>query len=176
MTTFRYLHLDVFTDRPFEGNQLAVFPEPGSISAEIMQTIAREMNFSESTFVRTGAAIPSSCRAGCRTRTGRHSYDARLRSTQRQRARLLTAHRKSPDPLDAEEKTRDQPSEALPKRTGRRPGYRLVLSRRVSPRFVGLSLCRKTKRSGRSHPARHVKRSLTVAACTSPNRSCRLVS
>ena len=24
----RYLHLDVFTDRPFEGNQLAVFPEP----------------------------------------------------------------------------------------------------------------------------------------------------
>ncbi len=24
----RYLHLDVFTDRRFEGNQLAVFPEP----------------------------------------------------------------------------------------------------------------------------------------------------
>jgi trans-2,3-dihydro-3-hydroxyanthranilate isomerase len=51
MTTLRYLHLDVFTDRPFEGNQLAVFPEPGGISVEIMQTIAREMNFSESTFI-----------------------------------------------------------------------------------------------------------------------------
>jgi trans-2,3-dihydro-3-hydroxyanthranilate isomerase len=47
----RYLHLDVFTDRPFEGNQLAVFPEPGNVSAELMQAIAREMNFSECTFI-----------------------------------------------------------------------------------------------------------------------------
>ena len=47
----RYLHLDVFTDRPFEGNQLAVFPEPGGLTTEQMQTIAREMNFSESTFI-----------------------------------------------------------------------------------------------------------------------------
>ncbi len=48
----RYLHLDVFTDRALEGNQLAVFPEPESaIATEMMQAIAREMNFSESTFV-----------------------------------------------------------------------------------------------------------------------------
>jgi trans-2,3-dihydro-3-hydroxyanthranilate isomerase len=47
----RYLHLDVFTDRPLEGNQLAVFPEPGSIATEMMQAITREMNFSECTFV-----------------------------------------------------------------------------------------------------------------------------
>jgi trans-2,3-dihydro-3-hydroxyanthranilate isomerase len=47
----RYLHLDVFTDRPFEGNQLAVFPEPGDASAALMQTITREMNFSECTFI-----------------------------------------------------------------------------------------------------------------------------
>ena len=47
----RYLHLDVFTDRPFEGNQLAVFPEPSGLSTAQMQTIAREMNFSESTFI-----------------------------------------------------------------------------------------------------------------------------
>lgn len=46
-----YLHLDVFTDRPFEGNQLAVFPEPRGLGAEMMQTIAREMNFSECTFI-----------------------------------------------------------------------------------------------------------------------------
>jgi trans-2,3-dihydro-3-hydroxyanthranilate isomerase len=51
MPTYRYLHLDVFTDRPFEGNQLAVFPEPRGLTTEQMQTIAREMNFSESTFV-----------------------------------------------------------------------------------------------------------------------------
>ena len=51
MRTCRYLHLDVFTDRPFEGNQLAVFPEPEGLSTAEMQTITREMNFSECTFV-----------------------------------------------------------------------------------------------------------------------------
>ena len=48
----RYLHLDVFTDRPLEGNQLAVFAEPpADIGAALMQRIAAEMNFSESTFI-----------------------------------------------------------------------------------------------------------------------------
>ena len=48
----RYLHLDVFTDTPLEGNQLAVFPDPPrDISPALMQRIAAEMNFSESTFV-----------------------------------------------------------------------------------------------------------------------------
>jgi len=51
MRTYRYLHLDVFTDRPFEGNQLAVFPEPQGLSPAEMQTISREMNFSECTFI-----------------------------------------------------------------------------------------------------------------------------
>ena len=51
MPSYRYLHFDVFTDFPFEGNQLAVFPEPAGLSDEMMQTIAREMNFSESTFI-----------------------------------------------------------------------------------------------------------------------------
>ncbi len=47
----RYLHLDVFTDTPFEGNQLAVFPEPHGLDTTMMQTITREMNFSECTFI-----------------------------------------------------------------------------------------------------------------------------
>jgi trans-2,3-dihydro-3-hydroxyanthranilate isomerase len=51
MRTYRYLHYDVFTDSPFEGNQLAVFPEPAGLSTEEMQTITREMNFSECTFI-----------------------------------------------------------------------------------------------------------------------------
>jgi trans-2,3-dihydro-3-hydroxyanthranilate isomerase len=53
MTTrpYRYLHLDVFTSRPFEGNQLAVFPEATGLSTDTMQRIAREMAFSETTFV-----------------------------------------------------------------------------------------------------------------------------
>jgi trans-2,3-dihydro-3-hydroxyanthranilate isomerase len=51
MPVYRYLHLDVFTDAPFEGNQLAVFPEPATLTTEQMQTITREMNFSECTFI-----------------------------------------------------------------------------------------------------------------------------
>ena len=56
MRTLRYLHLDVFTDAPFSGNQLAVFPDPGELTTEQMQRIANEMAFSETTFVypRTG--------------------------------------------------------------------------------------------------------------------------
>ena len=53
MRTYRYLHYDVFTDSPFEGNQLAVFPEPAGLSTDEMQTITREMNFSECTFIFT---------------------------------------------------------------------------------------------------------------------------
>lgn len=51
MHSYRYLHYDVFTDTPLEGNQLAVFPEPGGLTSEMMLAITREMNFSESTFI-----------------------------------------------------------------------------------------------------------------------------
>ena len=51
MRAYRYLHYDVFTDRPFEGNQLAVFPEPQGLSTDQMQRITKEMNFSECTFI-----------------------------------------------------------------------------------------------------------------------------
>lgn len=56
MPALRYLHLDVFTHRPLEGNQLAVFPDPGDLTAAQMQAIAREMAFSESTFLFPPAA------------------------------------------------------------------------------------------------------------------------
>jgi trans-2,3-dihydro-3-hydroxyanthranilate isomerase len=46
-----YLHYDVFTDEALAGNQLAVFLNARNVPAERMQRIAREMNFSESTFV-----------------------------------------------------------------------------------------------------------------------------
>ena len=51
MSHLRYLHLDVFTSTPFEGNQLAVYPEPGTLTTEQMQKIAQEMAFSETTFI-----------------------------------------------------------------------------------------------------------------------------
>ena len=46
-----YLHYDVFTDARLAGNQLAVFLQAEQLTATQMQRIAREMNFSESTFI-----------------------------------------------------------------------------------------------------------------------------
>jgi trans-2,3-dihydro-3-hydroxyanthranilate isomerase len=43
--------VDVFTDKPLAGNQLAVVLDGRDISTDVMQRIAREMNFSETTFV-----------------------------------------------------------------------------------------------------------------------------
>ncbi len=43
--------VDVFADKKYAGNQLAVFLEAQNLSSEEMQQIAREINFAESTFV-----------------------------------------------------------------------------------------------------------------------------
>lgn len=48
---FRYVTADVFTDRTFGGNQLAVFPDGRGLGDGEMLAIAREFNFSETTFV-----------------------------------------------------------------------------------------------------------------------------
>ena len=48
---YRFFTCDVFTDTRFGGNQLAVLPEAEGLTAQQMQRIAREFNFSESTFV-----------------------------------------------------------------------------------------------------------------------------
>jgi trans-2,3-dihydro-3-hydroxyanthranilate isomerase len=48
---YRYFTADVFTDQPFGGNQLAVFPDARGLSTRQMQRIAAEFNYSESTFV-----------------------------------------------------------------------------------------------------------------------------
>lgn len=51
MPSFRFVQFDVFTDKAFCGNPLAVFPEAEGISDERMMQIAREMNLSETVFV-----------------------------------------------------------------------------------------------------------------------------
>ena len=51
MTNYRFLQVDVFTDRPFTGNPLAVFPQAAGLTDEQMMKIAREMNLSETVFV-----------------------------------------------------------------------------------------------------------------------------
>lgn len=43
--------VDVFAERPYSGNQLAVFTRAGDIPGEEMQKLAREINFSETTFI-----------------------------------------------------------------------------------------------------------------------------
>ena len=47
----RFILTDVFTEQAFGGNQLAVFPDGTGISDALMQAYARELNFSETTFV-----------------------------------------------------------------------------------------------------------------------------
>ena len=47
----RYITVDVFTDRAFGGNPLGVVLDAGGLSTEQMQAIAREFNYSETTFV-----------------------------------------------------------------------------------------------------------------------------
>jgi trans-2,3-dihydro-3-hydroxyanthranilate isomerase len=51
MPTFAFVTADVFTKQRFGGNQLAVFPDARGIDSAQMQQIAREFNFSETTFV-----------------------------------------------------------------------------------------------------------------------------
>ncbi len=48
---YAYAIADVFTDRSFGGNQLAVVFEAEGLSTEQMQAVAREFNFAETTFV-----------------------------------------------------------------------------------------------------------------------------
>lgn len=51
MQHYNFVQVDVFTDKAFTGNALAVFPEAEGISDERMMQIAREMNLSETVFV-----------------------------------------------------------------------------------------------------------------------------
>jgi len=51
MRTYSFVTVDVFTDRRFGGNPLAVFPDASGLSDAEMQSLAAEFNLSETTFV-----------------------------------------------------------------------------------------------------------------------------
>ena len=51
---FAFVQLDVFTAKPLEGNQLAVFTDARGLSDAEMQALAKEMNLSETTFIFPG--------------------------------------------------------------------------------------------------------------------------
>jgi trans-2,3-dihydro-3-hydroxyanthranilate isomerase len=67
---FNFVHIDVFAERPLEGNQLAVFPNAEGLTAHEMQAIAREIHLSETTFVfpRNGGKEGGEKAKGIRTR------------------------------------------------------------------------------------------------------------
>ena len=48
---FKFVKVDVFSSRPLEGNQLAVFLDARGLRDGEMQALAREMNLAETTFV-----------------------------------------------------------------------------------------------------------------------------
>ena len=60
----RYVTVDVFTDRAFVGNPLAIVLDATGLSTEQMQRLAREFNYAETTFI-----LPP----------GEHDHTARVR-------------------------------------------------------------------------------------------------
>jgi trans-2,3-dihydro-3-hydroxyanthranilate isomerase len=64
MSSHRYVVVDVFTERPLEGNALAVFPDAREIAEALLGKIARELNLSETVFVYP--ATRSDCAAKLR--------------------------------------------------------------------------------------------------------------
>lgn len=60
--SWRFHIVDVFTTSAFAGNALAVLPDARGLTTTQMQAIAREINFSETTFVIPDGASPDRCR------------------------------------------------------------------------------------------------------------------
>jgi len=61
MTQHAFITADVFTDRPFGGNQLAVFPD-ADLTPELMQRLTAELHLSESVFVLPAENPAHTCR------------------------------------------------------------------------------------------------------------------
>ena len=66
---YRYIHLDVFTEKRMQGNQLFVFTQPAGLDTDTMQTMTRESNLSECTFVFPPEAAGTDHRVRIFTRT-----------------------------------------------------------------------------------------------------------
>src|SRR5690348_1452383 len=69
MPTFSFVTVDVFTDRRFGGNPLAVFPDARGLSDQQMQSLAAEFNYSEATFVLPPADPANTARVRIFNRT-----------------------------------------------------------------------------------------------------------
>jgi trans-2,3-dihydro-3-hydroxyanthranilate isomerase len=73
MKGIKYYIVDVFAANKYEGNQLAVFVDlDNQLSNAQMQTMAREINFSETTFIKSIAETAAETRCGVRIFTPEH--------------------------------------------------------------------------------------------------------
>ena len=70
MPTYAFVTLDVFTHRPFGGNPLAVFTDARGMTDAQMQSLAAEMNLSETTFVLPPSDPANTARVRIFHRTG----------------------------------------------------------------------------------------------------------
>src|SRR5262245_12196395 len=59
---YEYITVDVFTDQAFSGNPVAVVTDARGLSAQDMQRVAAEFNYSEATFVLPPADAPHTAR------------------------------------------------------------------------------------------------------------------
>lgn len=57
-----YTWVDVFAERPLAGNQLAVFAAPADLPLATMQSLTRELNHSETTFIQPAIAAGADLR------------------------------------------------------------------------------------------------------------------
>jgi trans-2,3-dihydro-3-hydroxyanthranilate isomerase len=71
---YRYIHVDVFTDKRMQGNQLLVFVDPAGLDANAMQALTKESNYSECTFVFPPDAAGTDHRVRIFTRTAETSF------------------------------------------------------------------------------------------------------
>ena len=74
--TVAFFLVDVFTDRPLQGNPVTVVPDAGRLSDVTMQQIAREFNQSETTFVVPPTRPDADCRLRAFTPAGKEAFGA----------------------------------------------------------------------------------------------------
>ena len=59
MERWSFRIVDVFTDRPLAGNQLAVFEDAAGIPESLLQPLAQEIGYSETVFAYPGTGTPT---------------------------------------------------------------------------------------------------------------------
>ena len=169
-TAYDYALVDVFAERPLEGNQLAIFTDGRSLSEAEMQALARETNLSETTFLFPRSpeierergvqvrilpprrsfpspAIPRSApRAGSTGTILRCAEPRRSSSTWRSGASPYASHRRNPLNRESSEPCDRTIQFSAPRRIDRA---------REDPRS-----CSRRHRPRSSHPDRHHRQPL----------------